>query len=417
MRSRGKRALRCPECALVLGQCLCASGDRLATATHVALVMPRRENKKSTATGPLALGLLRNSRLYVHGERDAPLDLRHLHDRGRRVLVLLPSEDARVLTSELVAADPRPVTLVVVDGNWRQASRAARRVPGLEQAERVCLSADRGSVGSTLEAIARSLGVLEGPEIEAHLLQAYQGKDQQPSPPQSEPEMAAPVAELTILYEDEQLVCVNKPSGMLVHRGWGKDGVPALQVLRDQLGEHLFPVHRLDRATSGALLFAKSSGVARAMQQLFQAEQVSKRYLALCRGKDPLLSWVDHPLTKEPGRGERRPAQTAFRFLGSYERYGLYEALPKTGRGHQIRRHLKHMSHPIIGDVRYGKGEHNRHFREVYDFARLALHCAELSFVHPGSGVSLQITADLPLDFLRLLRRLGLDPSLELSRA
>jgi tRNA pseudouridine65 synthase len=219
---------------------------------------------------------------------------------------------------------------------------------------------------------------------------------------------ASTEARLTIIYEDDDLVCINKPSGMLVHRGWGKDGVPALQLLRDQLGQRLYPVHRLDRATSGALLFAKKSSVVREMQALFQSDSVTKRYLALCRGTDPELRWVDHPLSKEADDGEKRPAQTAFRFLGGKGRYGLYEARPKTGRAHQIRRHLKHVSHPIIGDVRYGKGEHNRHFRETYDFHRLALHCAALSFAHPRTGARMWLEAELPDDFRALLVALGL---------
>lgn len=209
-----------------------------------------------------------------------------------------------------------------------------------------------------------------------------------------------------ILHRDEHVVAINKPSGMPVHRGWARDGVPALQSLRDQIGQYVFPIHRLDRATSGVLLFALSSEVARDVQRLLEGGVVEKRYLALCRGHDADLTRVDHPLAKRKG-GEKRPAVTDFALLGQFERYGLYEASPRTGRTHQIRRHLKHASHPIIGDVQYGKGEHNRIFRERFGFHRLALHCQRLSFEHPrGLGFT---AIEAPLgDFGRLLETLEL---------
>ncbi|MBI5512022.1 MAG: pseudouridylate synthase [Deltaproteobacteria bacterium] len=213
--------------------------------------------------------------------------------------------------------------------------------------------------------------------------------------------------DLSILHLDEHLVAVNKPPGLLVHRGWARDGVPALQKLRDQLGRHVYPVHRLDRATSGVLLFAFCSEVARDLQRLFEAGAVDKRYLAVCRGHDPSLRRVDHPLAREKG-GERRAAVTDFRLLGHFERYGLYEALPHTGRTHQIRRHLKHASHPIIGDTQYGKGEHNRLFRERFQFHHLALHCQRLAFEHPRRPGRLVIEAPLTQELARLLAQLGL---------
>lgn len=215
------------------------------------------------------------------------------------------------------------------------------------------------------------------------------------------------VPRLEILWRDDALVAVNKPSGMPVHHGWARDGVPALQALRDQLGRHVYPVHRLDRGTSGVLLFALSGEIARAVQTQLEAGEVGKRYLALCRGNDPALARVDHPLAKEKG-GERRPAVTDFKLLGWFERYGLYEARPLTGRTHQIRRHLKHASHPIIGDTRYGKGEHNRIFRERFGFHRLALHASDLRLRHPHTGEPLHLHAPLPPDLARLLNELGL---------
>jgi len=411
-----------------LALCLCAQIPRLALATKLVLIMHHRELPRTTASGPLALRALPNSELHVHGQRDAPLDLNALHTQGRRVALLFPSEDATPLSAAWLARDPRPVTLVVPDGNWRQASRAARRVPGLERAERVGLPPGppsqyglrhepRAEGLATFEAIARALGVLESSAVQQQLealfarmvgatlstrAQARAGMVATPLP-------AAVCGEpLELLYRDAELVVVNKPAGVLVHRGWARDGVPALQRLRDQLGQPVYPVHRLDRATSGVLVFALSPELARALQEALSAQSVEKHYLALCRGHDPSLSCVDHPLAKDK-TAPARPARTELRLLGQFERYGLYAARPLTGRLHQIRRHLKHVSQPIIGDVRYGKGEHNRIFRERFDFHRLALHAWQLRLRHPRTGQALHVQAPLPADFARLLVRLGLE--------
>ena len=410
--------------------CLCASIDKLHLETKLVLIMHHREVSKTTATGPLALRALSHSILHVHGLREHVLDLQALHAEGRRVLLLFPSDDARVLNSALVAEDARPITLVVPDGNWRQASRAARRIPGLAEAEHVVLAAGPPSqyrlrnepkVGglSTVEAIARALGVLESAETQQQLETLFtrmvtdtlntRGRPRAlPDAASREPQPTA--APLEILYRDAELVAVNKPAGMIVHRGWARDGVAVLQALRDQIGQHVFPVHRLDRATSGVLLFALSGEIARAVQVELNAHAVDKRYLALCRGHDAALRQVDHPLAKEPG-APAQPAVTDLQLLGSFERYGLYEAQPRSGRLHQIRRHLKHASHPIIGDVRYGKGEHNRIFRERFGFHRMALHAWRLELHHPRSRQRLTLEAELPPDFSGLLERLGLLPA------
>jgi tRNA pseudouridine65 synthase len=166
-------------------------------------------------------------------------------------------------------------------------------------------------------------------------------------------------------------------------------------------------VHRLDRATSGVLLFALSGEAARLVQEQLKAHQVEKRYLALCRGNDPALVHVDHPLAKHDG-AEPRPAVTDFRLLGTFERYGLFEARPRTGRLHQIRRHLKHASHPIIGDSRYGKGEHNRIFRERFGFHRLALHASDLHLRQPRTSERLHLHAPLLPELARLFQRLDM---------
>ncbi len=430
MGTRHKRAERCARCRLHQDQCLCRELPQLDLTTRLVLIMHHREMAKTTATGPWTLQALRHSELHIHGQLGRELDFRSLHSEGRRVLLLFPSEGARTLTRDLVLEDPRPITLVVPDGNWRQASRAERRIPGLAQAERVVLregqksryflrnEPKRGGL-ATFEAIARALGVLESPEVQQQLESAFNKLVEASlatsgTKPASRISSASPqhvTSPLEILYRDEHLVAVNKPAGISVHRGWAVDGVPLLQLVRDQIGAAVFPVHRLDRATSGVLLFALSGEVARDIQVAFNRHQIQKRYLVLCRGHEANLKRVDHPLAKEKG-AVPRPAVTRFQLLGQFERYGLFAAWPETGRLHQIRRHLKHQSHPIIGDVRYGKGEHNRIFRERFGFHRLALHAAELTLQHPRTHQTLAILAPMSRDFADLLAELGLTEAL-----
>jgi len=180
MGQRSKRAERCAVCRMQLELCLCAGVVKLDLATRVVLVMHHREVAKTTGTGRLPLMLLRNSERHLYGEEGAPLDLRELHGQGRRVLVLFPGEGATPLTPALVARDRRPVTLVVPDGNWRQASRAARRIPGLAEAEPVVLPPGPPSRYrlrqepkpgglATCEAVARALGVLESTAVQHEL--------------------------------------------------------------------------------------------------------------------------------------------------------------------------------------------------------------------------------------------------------
>lgn len=206
-----------------------------------------------------------------------------------------------------------------------------------------------------------------------------------------------------ILHQDDFLVAVNKPSGMAVHRGWSQERYTVLQVLRDQVGRHVYPVHRLDRGTSGVLVMAFDPGTARGLQEQFEAGGVRKRYLALVRGIPPEEMVIDHPVPRAPD-GPRVPAVTEVRRLGTFERYALVEVFPRTGRLHQIRRHLKHVSHPLIGDVRYGKGEHNRLFRERFGLHRLALHALELELADPA----LRFFALVPEDLAGPLRAMGL---------
>ncbi len=213
---------------------------------------------------------------------------------------------------------------------------------------------------------------------------------------------------LPVLYRDDRLLVVDKPSGMIVHRGWARDRVVAMTLARDQVGRYVYPVHRLDRGTSGVLVFALDREAARQLQEAFAAGEVAKRYLALVRGIAPEHVLIDHAIPKSPG-GPRVPAVTEIRRLAIFERYSLVEASPKTGRLHQIRRHLKHLSLPLIGDVRYGKGEHNRLFRQRFGLHRLVLHAVELELTHPASGRRLSCRAPLPEDLAGPFAAMGLD--------
>lgn len=207
----------------------------------------------------------------------------------------------------------------------------------------------------------------------------------------------SPEPRVRIVHQDEHLVAVDKPSGLAVHKGWASDPSYALDQTRSALGRLVYPIHRLDRGTSGLLLFALSPESLRAFQRCFTGdagERVDKTYLALVRGHAPEERLIDYAVRKGERRGPdvpRQSAQTSIRRLGTWERYSLVEAEPHTGRLHQIRRHLSHIAHPIIGDTRYGRGEHNRFFREHFDLHRLALHAFKIGLRHPYTGERLEL--------------------------
>ena len=215
--------------------------------------------------------------------------------------------------------------------------------------------------------------------------------------------------EIELLFVDEDLVVANKPSGLLVHRGWANDEDVAMTRVRDALGQRVDPVHRLDRGTSGALLFARTKAAASALGAAFEAGAVDKRYLALVRGNPPDEGVIDYPIPRSEG-GPRVDAVTRYRVVArsSVARCSLVAATPETGRLHQIRRHLRHLGHPLIGDVTYGDGAENRAYRADYDLHRLALHAVHLAFDHPIDGTRVAVTAPIPLDLAGALARLGL---------
>jgi len=240
-----------------------------------------------------------------------------------------------------------------------------------------------------------------------------------------EPEAAS----LPVLYRDDSLVVVHKPSGLLVHRSPidRHERRFAVQMLRDQLGQRVHPVHRLDKGTSGALAFALDRGTAAALATQFASGEVRKTYLAIVRGWPSAEGLVDHPLDPVeddvlgPQGGGQREARTTYRTLATVElphrvdrypttRYALLELEPLTGRRHQLRRHLAHVSHPIVGDSTYGKGRHNRLFRDLFDSHRLLLACTRLVLRHPATGARLDIEAPLAAEFAAVVRRLGWVP-------
>lgn len=209
-----------------------------------------------------------------------------------------------------------------------------------------------------------------------------------------------------ILYRDASLIAINKPSGMLTHPGWARAERTALTEARSLAGKWVYPAHRLDRATSGVLLFALDSQTASRVGRQFADGMVRKTYLALVRGIPPDAGVIDHAIPRKEG-GERVQAITAFRRLATFERYALVEARPETGRLHQVRRHLKHISHPIIGDTTYGKGSHNRIFRQRFALCRLALHALRLELDHPDDGTPLVLEARIPDDLAVPFEKLG----------
>jgi tRNA pseudouridine65 synthase len=216
---------------------------------------------------------------------------------------------------------------------------------------------------------------------------------------------------LTVLHLDDHLVAIDKPAEVAVHRGWAPERDVVVTRLRDQLGRFVHPLHRLDRGSSGVLLFAFDPTTARVVGEAFAAGTIAKRYVALVRGIPPATFEVDHPLPRDEDPASARvPARTGFARLEILGRYSLVEARPETGRLHQIRRHLRHLSCPILGDTTYGKGPHNRMCRERYRLERMFLHAAELALDHPATGARLAIAAPLPADLEAVLSAMRIDP-------
>jgi tRNA pseudouridine65 synthase len=217
---------------------------------------------------------------------------------------------------------------------------------------------------------------------------------------------------------------IDKPSGLVVHRSeQSADRRTCMTLLRDQLGRHVYPVHRLDRGASGVLVFGLDPVATRGLAGSFAERRARKRYLAVVRGWAEDAGEIDRPLAREPG-GRSDDALTRFRCLDRVElpcavgryasaRYSLLELEPHTGRTHQLRRHLAGISHPIVGDVTHGDSRHNRFFRERFGSHRLLLHAYRLSLAHPAGAAALELVA-LPGGALRgVLLELGWEAALE----
>lgn len=219
---------------------------------------------------------------------------------------------------------------------------------------------------------------------------------------------------LPILYQDQHLVAVHKPSGLLVHRSpISQDTVFLLQTLRDQIGQRVYPVHRLDRATSGVIVFGLNSEAAQKLVQQFESRSVHKAYRALARGWLDEQGLIDHPVADEDSNQPAQEAQTRYRTLAQVElpvavdrypssRYSLVAVEPLTGRRQQIRKHFKHISHHLIGDTTHGNGKHNRFFREHYNIHRLMLTAWQLGFAHPYTEQPLTLNAHIDPEWQRL---------------
>lgn len=241
---------------------------------------------------------------------------------------------------------------------------------------------------------------------------------------------------MDIIYQDPYFVAVNKPAGLLVHRSPidTREKRFAIQTVRNQIGRQVFPVHRLDRPTSGVLLFALASETARMTAELFQTGAIRKKYIAVVRGYADESGIIDYPLKeirdkriyrRNPESETGYPAVTEYRRLATVElafrvdkyptsRYSLVELFPATGRRHQLRRHMKHIAHPIIGDTKHGQYAHNAFFKERLNCGCLLLTAVELTFRHPVTGSQVTIFAELGNEFRSILKAFGWEAAIGL---
>ncbi len=218
---------------------------------------------------------------------------------------------------------------------------------------------------------------------------------------------------LEIIYQDEYLIAINKPAGLLVHPSpiARNAGEFAMQMLRDQIGQHVHPAHRLDRKTSGVLLFGLDKETNKLLQQAFAEKQFKKIYYAIVRGYIDESDTIDYALRNECGKVQ--DAVTYYKRMDTTElnvpfgkhatsRYSLVKLIPETGRMHQLRKHMAHIMHPIIGDRPHGCNKQNKFFKEQWNLEEMMLHAQRLSFIHPLTEEPLDIKASFPSEFTRM---------------
>lgn len=224
---------------------------------------------------------------------------------------------------------------------------------------------------------------------------------------------------LTICYEDTSILAVNKPNNILVHHSSmannKTDELSLVQLLYNQINQHCFPIHRLDRKTSGIVLFAKKKEDVAKWQHLFITNNIQKEYYGIVRGYAPLKGVIDSPVK---GRDAKihKSALTNYKRLATKEldipvepfdtsRYSLLALYPKTGRMHQLRVHLNKISYPLIGDPKYGDRFHNRMFANQLQYSNLFLHAKSLQFIHPDTKQLICVIADFPSDWLQICEK------------
>lgn len=227
---------------------------------------------------------------------------------------------------------------------------------------------------------------------------------------------------LEILYQDEYLIAINKPSGLLVHKSFysGEADTYAIQELKKQIGQKVYPVHRLDRKTSGVLLFTLDKDTLRLMSTQFEEKAVEKKYIAILRGWTKEEEIIDYDLVNE--NEVKQNAVTEYRRLQTIEidlpflkhqtsRYCLVEAFPKTGRFHQLRKHFKHILHPILGCRKHGCNKQNKLWLETFGISKMTLHAHQLNFTHPVSKDKISLNAAIDADFKKVGDILSFDLS------
>ena len=226
-----------------------------------------------------------------------------------------------------------------------------------------------------------------------------------------------------ILFQDQDLVAVYKPAGIAVHRSalTRSDKSYLVQMIRNQIGRHVYPVHRLDKPVSGLIVFALNLEAAQQLATCFSSRLVRKTYVSVVRGYTDFSGTISHPLAPQVYARKQdqspKPAVTTYLRMATVElplpvsryatsRYSLIRVWPVTGRRHQIRRHLKHINHPVIGDSTYGDGKHNRFFRNHFRSRRLLLASLELELNHPRTGHILRLSAPLDESFKKLIEQI-----------